>query len=86
MPDTKVNYAAWRGEIDKIIGADARERLGHTYSWLAAWKNEQLSPHEAIADALARMEAKVERLDPEEVTDALRAFLGGASWRVACGE
>ena len=54
------DYLPWLAQIDAIIGRAARVQLGFTYSWLRAWHIEELTPHEAVADAIARLEAKVE--------------------------
>ena len=75
----QMNYASWRRAVDSIIGCDVRERLSHTYSFLSAWKNEQLSPREACADAIARLKAGVDKFDKAGCEAALVAYIKEAS-------
>jgi hypothetical protein len=51
-------YVPFLAEIDKIVGRLARSNLAQTYSFLAAFEGG-LSPHEALAAAIDRLEDRL---------------------------
>jgi hypothetical protein len=59
LPETAIHasYLPWLARVDALIGKPARLDLARHTSFLAAWR-EGLNPHEAVADAKIRSNAR----------------------------